>query len=38
MGMVQDKIYTAGMLRGAFDVFKIILKGIELSIRLTDQM
>ena len=40
MGMVQDKIYTAGMLRGVFDVFQIILNGepSEISIRLTYQM
>ena len=26
MGMLQDKIYTAGMLRRTFDVLLIILK------------
>ena len=31
MGMVQDKIYTAGMLRRTFDVLLIILKIVEFS-------
>ena len=31
--MVQDKIYTAGMLRGVFDVFQIILNGVEYLLK-----